>query len=106
MASGLVGEIIGPDILIILAIILLLFGSAKLPKLARSLGESKREFQNGLNEAAPSPPRAQPTPLASGQATPPLPIATGDPEEQVTMTRAELDRLLRERDRSTDQPSS
>lgn len=31
----------------ILVIILLLFGGAKLPKLARSLGEAQREFRKG-----------------------------------------------------------
>ncbi len=39
---------IGPwEILIVFAIILLLFGGAKLPKLARSLGEAKAEFEKG-----------------------------------------------------------
>jgi sec-independent protein translocase protein TatA len=35
-----------PELLIILAVVMLLFGAAKLPKLARSLGESAKEFQN------------------------------------------------------------
>jgi sec-independent protein translocase protein TatA len=38
-----------PDLLIILAIVLLLFGSKKLPELTRSLGESARELRKGLN---------------------------------------------------------
>ena len=38
----------GPsELLIVLAIVLLLFGSAKLPKLARSLGQAQKEFQDG-----------------------------------------------------------
>lgn len=41
-----------PELLIVLLIILLLFGGAKLPKLARSLGEAQREFRKGTNEAA------------------------------------------------------
>jgi sec-independent protein translocase protein TatA len=40
-----------PELLIILVVILLLFGSTKLPKLARSLGEAKREFQAGNDES-------------------------------------------------------
>jgi len=36
-----------PELLIILVVILLLFGGAKLPKLARSLGEAQREFKKG-----------------------------------------------------------
>ncbi|MFT5122110.1 MAG: sec-independent protein translocase protein TatA [Kiritimatiellia bacterium] len=37
---------------IILLVILLLFGSAKLPKLARSLGQSINEFKKGKEEIA------------------------------------------------------
>lgn len=36
------------EIILILAILLLLFGSSKLPKLARSLGSSMTEFKKGL----------------------------------------------------------
>jgi len=39
-----------PELLIILLIVLLLFGGAKLPKLARSLGEASREFKKGIDE--------------------------------------------------------
>jgi sec-independent protein translocase protein TatA len=39
-----------PELLIILLIVLLLFGGAKLPKLARSLGEASREFKKGTDE--------------------------------------------------------
>ena len=67
-----------PELLILLVIILLLFGATKLPKLARSMGEAQREFKKGLrdhdDEPAPSP------------------------DEKVTMTRAELDALLAERE--------
>lgn len=42
---------LGPtELLIILAIVMLLFGSAKLPKLARSLGQAQRELQNASAE--------------------------------------------------------
>ena len=40
-----------PELLIILAVVLLLFGGAKLPKLARSLGEAQREFKKGVKES-------------------------------------------------------
>lgn len=39
-----------PELLIILLVILLLFGGAKLPKLARSLGEAQREFKKGQDQ--------------------------------------------------------
>jgi sec-independent protein translocase protein TatA len=38
------------ELLIILAVILVLFGGAKLPKLARSLGQAQNEFKRGLGE--------------------------------------------------------
>jgi len=38
-----------PELLIILVILLLLFGSKKLPQLSRSLGESLQEFKNAFN---------------------------------------------------------
>ncbi|MGH7752592.1 MAG: twin-arginine translocase TatA/TatE family subunit [Gemmatimonadales bacterium] len=40
-----------PELLIILLVVLLLFGGAKLPKLARSLGEAQREFKDGVTES-------------------------------------------------------
>jgi sec-independent protein translocase protein TatA len=43
---------LGPtELIIILVIVLLLFGGAKLPKLARSLGEAQKEFKKGTDEA-------------------------------------------------------
>ena len=42
---------VGPlELLLILAVILLLFGGAKLPQLARSLGQAKKEFQEGVTD--------------------------------------------------------
>lgn len=40
------------ELLIILLIALLIFGGAKLPKLARSLGQAQKEFKQGLSEGA------------------------------------------------------
>ncbi len=39
-----------PELLILLIIVLVLFGGAKLPKLARSLGQAQREFREGVND--------------------------------------------------------
>ena len=42
---------IGPtELIIVLAIVLLLFGSTRLPKLARSLGQASKEFKKGVEE--------------------------------------------------------
>lgn len=43
-------EIFGPDVLIVLALVALLFGSTQLPKLARSLGSASKEFKRGQVE--------------------------------------------------------
>jgi sec-independent protein translocase protein TatA len=46
------GEIVGWELLLVLAIIALLFGSSKIPQLARSLGQASKEFRKGLEEEA------------------------------------------------------
>ena len=40
----------GPELLIVLAVILLIFGSRKVPELARSLGRAQREFRDGQRD--------------------------------------------------------
>ena len=40
---------LGPtELIVILVIVMLLFGAARLPKLARSLGEASKEFKEGI----------------------------------------------------------
>ena len=41
-----------PELLIVLAVLLLLFGGAKLPKLARSLGQAQGELRKGMKDGA------------------------------------------------------
>ena len=59
----LLGELLGPDGLIVLAVVVLvlLFGGTKLPQLARSLGSAKKEFEQGRSEGDAT--------LASGAST-------------------------------------
>lgn len=40
----------GPELIIVLVVVLLVFGAAKLPQLARSLGASAKEFKKGVDE--------------------------------------------------------
>jgi sec-independent protein translocase protein TatA len=42
----------GPELLIVLAVILVIFGGKKVPELARSLGKAQREFRDGQREPA------------------------------------------------------
>ncbi len=41
----------GSEVLIVVAVLLLLFGSSQVPKLARNLGKAQKEFKDGLDEA-------------------------------------------------------
>src|ERR1700686_4814708 len=56
----MLAEIFGPELLIVLAVILVLFGGSQLPKLARGLGSAQREFKKGLEGGADGKPRATP----------------------------------------------
>jgi sec-independent protein translocase protein TatA len=38
------------EILILLVVVLVLFGSSSIPKFARSIGQAKSEFEKGLKE--------------------------------------------------------
>jgi len=81
------GSIGAPELIIVLLVVLLLFGSTKLPKLARSIGEASKEFKKGVDEGAKeAPPEVEPAEVKPG-------------DESVTMSRAELDAMLaRERE--------
>jgi sec-independent protein translocase protein TatA len=79
----------GPQLIIVLAIILLLFGGSKLPKLARSLGEAQKEFREGLKEgeedgkapaaSAKTDGRSDANPTIAPAPTPPNPTVTDSP---------------------------
>ena len=47
----------GFEWLLIVGVIVLVFGGAKLPKLARSLGQAQNEFKKGQREALEDPER-------------------------------------------------
>lgn len=44
------GGLGAPELMVVLVVILVLFGGSQLPKLARSLGQAKKEFSDGLKE--------------------------------------------------------
>ena len=44
------GPLGGWEILIILVVVLLIFGSSRLPKIARGMGESARELRKGFQD--------------------------------------------------------
>ncbi|MGH9272561.1 MAG: twin-arginine translocase TatA/TatE family subunit [Ilumatobacteraceae bacterium] len=40
----------GPEWIIVLVVVLVIFGGSQLPKLARNLGKAQKEFKDGLSE--------------------------------------------------------
>ena len=44
-----------PEIILILVVVLVLFGGAQLPKLAKNLGKAQKEFKEGLAEGQKAP---------------------------------------------------
>lgn len=40
------------ELIIVLVVVLLFFGTSRLPKLARSIGQASREFKQGVAEGA------------------------------------------------------
>lgn len=82
---GSVGGLGAPELIVILLVVLLLFGSSKLPGLARSIGEASKEFKKGVLNADEPASKAEPAPAPT-----PAP-------DTVTMTKAELDALVAER---------
>lgn len=95
--TGFIEGIGGPELLLIMFVILLLFGANRLPDLARGFGRAVREFKkatSGVEQevrramAEPPPPPPAPAPRPPGTvgqgeaikpAAPPVPPA-GEPE--------------------------
>ena len=46
-----IGGLGTPELIVIAIVIFLLFGATRLPQLAKALGQSKRAFKEGLDEA-------------------------------------------------------
>jgi TatA/E family protein of Tat protein translocase len=110
----MIANIFGPDLGIVVVIILLvvIFGS-QLPKIARNVGTAGREFRKAQQEAeeeerdqarraaaasAATAPVVPPPPAVGPASAPPPPVAAPTREESVTLTRSELDALLRARE--------
>src|SRR5215467_7042080 len=79
-------------ILIVLVVLVVLFGSAKLPKAAKSMGEAMRIFMKETQKLHDDDPQqaATPQPIATGQ-----PAGTGQPtaQEQMASLKQQMDAL-------------
>lgn len=81
------GGLQGWHLIIVLLVILLLFGAAKLPALAKSLGQSARVFKGEMKamkeEDAPAAPETSTPPTSTSSSVPPYPPpaqGTGGPQ--------------------------
>jgi sec-independent protein translocase protein TatA len=88
----------GPDLIVILLIILVLFGAKKLPELARGMGQAVKEFQKAkddfsdeLHKAGKSETETAKSEVKAAQSTVPrgaeqLPSSNPQPDESQTIT--------------------
>jgi len=66
----------GPDLIVILLIILVLFGAKKLPELARGMGSAIKEFQKAKDDFSSELQSSGKTDVAKGQSDVQRPAAT------------------------------
>jgi sec-independent protein translocase protein TatA len=98
-------------LLIILAVLVVLFGSAKLPKAAKSMGEAMRIFKKEsakLHEEDSSAPK-QVQEWAPQQVTPPQPQATPQQtaqEQQLAAMQQQLDALKQQQAAAPQPPAA
>ncbi len=84
MHFGPPAEIFGVDgIIILVVVVLVLFGSTQIPKLARSLGSAQKEFKKGLEDGASEDGTTVAAAPAVAQAAPPAAV---NPPAQPTVT--------------------
>jgi sec-independent protein translocase protein TatA len=80
----ILGFLEGPDLIIVLVIVMVLFGANRLPHLARSIGQARKEFEHGMREGV------QPETDTASTTTPAIDLKA---VESVTLTRAEYEQL-------------
>ena len=67
----MLADIFGPDLLIVaIVLVVLLFGGAAIPKLARNLGSAKNQFEKGMEEGKKESASANGTSAASDTPAP------------------------------------
>jgi sec-independent protein translocase protein TatA len=107
-ALAFIGDLAGPEMLLVFVIVLVLFGGEKLPDFARGLGKSIREFKKaaaGVEEefkraleedvsqktALPPPPATFPPYPPAPPAPPTLPAPATTPTEPVAPTASDTE---------------
>ena len=76
------------EILVIVVILFLLFGATRIPQLAKSLGQSRKAFKEGMREAEEEE-KADQQKIASNTAPPQVSAVTDEALEEELRRRAE-----------------
>jgi sec-independent protein translocase protein TatA len=97
----MIANMFGPDLgIVVVIIIVVLLGGSQLPKIARNVGTAGREFRKAQQEAEEDAERekAKKAAQATTAVGPAPPVATAPREDSVTLSRSELDALLKARE--------
>ncbi len=76
------------EILLIVAVLFLLFGASRLPQLAKSLGQSRKAFKDGMREAEEEE-RAEQQKLANAPVSPQVSAMSDDALAEEMRQRSE-----------------
>lgn len=76
------------EIILIVAVLFLLFGATRLPQLAKSLGQSRKAFKDGMHEAEEEE-KAEQQKLSSNASPPQVSAMSDDALEEEMRRRAE-----------------
>lgn len=76
------------EIILIVAVLFLLFGATKLPQLAKSLGQSRKAFKDGMREAEDEE-KAEQQKLSSNAAPPQVSAVSDEALEEELRRRSE-----------------
>lgn len=79
------------EIILIVAVLFLLFGATRLPQLAKSLGQSRKAFKEGMREAEEEE-QAEKTQLSSAADTPQINQVTDEALADEMRRRAEANK--------------
>jgi sec-independent protein translocase protein TatA len=80
MNFGPPAELFGVDgIIVLIVVVLVLFGSTQIPKLARSLGSAQKEFKKGLDEGASEDGKDSKANKSLAEAAPPAAVSPPAP---------------------------
>ena len=77
-----------PELIAIVIVLFLLFGATRLPQLAKSLGQSRKAFKEGMREAEEEE-QADPQKLASNTTPPQVSAVSDEALEEEMRRRAE-----------------